>query len=77
MLSVLKLFKKIQKKVCETLINFSAILQRYTQLPPLDKTHLVVARGIIHQDASLKCINEENLTERRSYNRQVNRSPQL
>ena len=53
------------------------MLQRYTQLPPLDGTHLVMVRELIHQDASLKCVNEENLTERRSYNRQVNRSPQL
>ena len=38
---------------------------------------LAVVRELIHQDVSPKCVNEENSTERRSYNRQVNRSPQL
>ena len=30
----------------------------------------------LHQEVSPKCVNEESSTERRSYNRQVNRSPQ-
>ena len=44
---------------------------------PLDETHLVVVRGFIHQEVSPKCVNEESSTDRRSYNRQVNRYPQL
>ena len=43
---------------------------------PLDETHLVL-RGFAHQEVSPKCISEETSTERRSYNRQVNGSPQL
>ena len=34
---------------------------------PLDKTHLVVMRGVIHQEVSPKCVNEETSTERCSY----------
>ena len=34
---------------------------------PLDKTHLVVMRGVIHQEVSPKRVNEETSTERRSY----------
>ena len=44
---------------------------------PLDETHLAVVRELIHQEVPPKCVNEESSTERRSYNRQVNRSPQL
>ena len=44
---------------------------------PLDETHLVVMRGPIHQEVLPKCVNEESSTERRNYNRQVNRSPQF
>ena len=33
---------------------------------PLDKTHLVVVRELIHQEVSPKCVNEESSTERRS-----------
>ena len=44
---------------------------------PLDETHIAVVRGLTHQEALPKCVNEESSTERRSYNRQVNRSPQL
>ena len=44
---------------------------------PLDETHLVVVRGLIHHEVSPKCVNEESSTDRRSYNRQVNRYPQL
>ena len=43
----------------------------------LDETHLVVVRGFIHQAVSPKYLNEESSNERRRYNRQVNRSPQL
>ena len=43
---------------------------------PLDETHLVVVRRLTHQEVSPKCVNESS-TERRSYNRQVNRSSQL
>ena len=48
-----------------------------TALLPLDETYFVAVRGLIHQEVSLKCVNEESSTERRSFNRQVNRSPQL
>ena len=44
---------------------------------PLDETHLVVVRGLIHQEVSPKCVNKESLTERHNYNHQVNRSRQL
>ena len=43
----------------------------------LDETQLIVVRGLIHQKVSPNCVNEESSTERRSYNCQVNRSPQL
>ena len=43
---------------------------------PLDETRLLL-RGSVHQEVSPKCINEETSTERRSYNCQVNGSPQL
>ena len=33
---------------------------------PLDETHLVVVRGLIHQKVSPKCVNEDSSTERRS-----------
>ena len=49
----------------------------FTSGVPLDETHLVVVRGLIHQEVSPKCVNEESSTERGSNNRQVNRSPQL
>ena len=42
-----------------------------------DETHLALVRGLIHEEVSPKCVKEESSTERRSYNRQVNRSPQL
>ena len=42
-----------------------------------DQTHLVVVRGLIHQEVLTKSINEKSSIERRSYNRQVNRSSQL
>ena len=59
--------------------NISEILRDYqiTVLIPLDETHLVVVRGLIKKEVSPKCVNKESSTERRSYNRQVNRSPQL
>ena len=41
----------------------------------LDETHLVMVRGLIRQAVSLNCVSEESSTERRSYIRQVNRSP--
>ena len=44
---------------------------------PLDESHLAVVRGLIQQEVSPKCLNKESSNERRSYNRQVNRSPQL
>ena len=44
---------------------------------PLDETHLVLVKGLIHQEVSPKCVKEKSSNERRSYNRQVNRSPQL
>ena len=44
---------------------------------PLDETHLVAVRGLIHYKVSTKYVNEESSTERLSYNRQVNRFPQL
>ena len=44
---------------------------------PLDETHLVVVRESIHQDVSPKSVNNESSIERRSYNRHVDRSPQL
>ena len=47
-----------------------------TNLFRLGETHLVVVRGFIYQ-VSPKCVNEESSTERRNYNSQVNRSPQL
>ena len=49
----------------------------YFIIIPIDETHLVVVRELIYQELSPKCVNAENSTERRSYNRQVNRSPQL
>ena len=48
----------------------------YPIIIPLDETHLLVVR-FIRQEVSPKCVNEESLTESLSYNRQVNRSPQL
>ena len=60
--------------------NISEILRDYqiTVLIPLDETHLVLVRGLIKKEVSRKCVNkEESSTERRSYNRQVNKSPQL
>ena len=39
-------------------------------------SNLVIVRGLIHQEVSPKCANEESSTERRSCNRQANRSPQ-
>ena len=44
---------------------------------PFDETHLVVVRGLIHQEVSPEYVNKESSTERCSYNRQANRSPQL
>ena len=44
---------------------------------PLDETHLVVVRGLIHQEVLPKCVNKESLTESHNYNHQVNRSRQL
>ena len=44
---------------------------------PLNESNFVMMRGLIHQEVSPKCVNEENSTECRSYNRHVNRSPQL
>ena len=44
---------------------------------PLDETHLVVVRQLIHQEVLRKCVNEETSTEHRSYNHQVKRSCQL
>ena len=41
------------------------------------KVTLSLWGGLIHQENPLKCVNEESSTERRSYNRQVSRSPQL
>ena len=49
----------------------------YFIIIPIDETHLVVVRELIYQELSPKCVNAENSTERRSYNRQVNGSPQL
>ena len=49
----------------------------YPIIIPLDETHLLVVRRFIRQEVSPKCVNEESLTESLSYNRQVNRSPQL
>ena len=44
---------------------------------PLDENRLVLVKEFIHHEVSSKCISEESSTERRSYNRQVDRSPQL
>ena len=55
---------------------FCRLLAR-TPAASLDETYLVVVRGPIHQEFSLKCVNEESSTERGSHNRQVNRPPQL
>ena len=44
---------------------------------PLDETHLIMVRGLIHQEVSPKCVNEESSIEHRTYNHQVNRSLQL
>ena len=52
-------------------------LELFTKAVPLDETHSVVVGGLIHQEVSPKCNNEESSTERHRYNRQVNRSPQL
>ena len=41
----------------------------------LDETHFFVVMGLMHQEVSPKCVNEEISTERRSYNSQVNRYP--
>ena len=61
----------------EELTNvLSKAVLKHENIIPLDETHLVVVRELIHQ-VSPKCVNEESSTERRSYNRQVNRSPQL
>ena len=43
---------------------------------PLNKTHFIVVRGLICSEVPPQCVNEESSTERCSYNRQVNRSPQ-
>ena len=51
--------------------------RRITELLFLDETYLVAVRGLIYQEFSPKYVNEESSTERRSFNRQVNRSPQL
>ena len=51
--------------------------RRITELLFLDETYLVSVRGLIYQKVSPKYVNEESSTERRSFNRQVNRSPQL
>ena len=58
-------------------INIKTLLTITVAILLIDKTHLVVAKGLIHQDVSPKCFNEESSTERRSYNRQVKRSPPL
>ena len=50
--------------------------EHYQRLLLLDDTHLVVVKGLIRQ-VPPKCVSEESSTERHSYNRQVNRSPQL
>ena len=78
-----KTFRKIQvssREFCEIFKNtfftehFRWLL---TTLVPFDETHLVLVRGLINQEVSPKCVNEESSTKRRSDNRQVNRSPQL
>ena len=46
-------------------------------IPPLNETHFVVVMELIRQEVSLKCVKEDSSTERRSYSRQVNGSPQL
>ena len=51
--------------------------RRITELLFLDETYPVAVRGLIYQKVSPKYVNEESSTERRSFNRQVNRSPQL
>ena len=56
---------------------FSSKPSWFTPTVPLDETHLAVVRGLIHQEVSPKCVNEESSTERHSYNRQVNRSSPL
>ena len=55
--------------------RYSIFLER--GYSPLDETHLVVVRELIYQEVSPKYVNEESSTERHSYNRQVNRPPQL
>ena len=58
--------------------RFAALqLPSFTLALLLHETHLVVVRGLIHQDVSPKSVNEESSTEPRSYNRQVSRSLQL
>ena len=61
----------------ELLLEHHVRAAMFTYPVPLDDTHLVMVRGLIHQDISPKCVKEESSTERRSYKRQVNRSPQL
>ena len=51
--------------------------RRITELLFLDETYLVAVRGLIYQEFSPKYVNEESSTERRNFNRQVNRSPQM
>ena len=44
---------------------------QYTQAAPVDETHLLAVRGLIHQEVSTgpfqpKYVNEESSTERRT-----------
>ena len=49
----------------------------YACHPPRWKTHLVKVRGLIHQEVSTECVNEESSTKRRSYIRQVAANPNI
>ena len=51
--------------------------RKVTRVVPLDQTHLATVRGLINQEVSPKCINEDSSAESYSFNRQVNRPPKL
>ena len=60
-------------------LNRSGLKEKlsYTPVHPLYESQVVVVLGLIHQKVSPKCVNEGRSTEHRSYNRLVNRSPNL
>ena len=50
-------FLREQLKNKDEVIHFLLLLTT-----PLDETHLVVVRGLIHQEVSPKCVNKESST---------------